>query len=448
MGAMNGWQYWHECIACGATFAPERFVYTCRECGGLLLVARDEEAVERRIGRGEQARSYFDHLRYGAARREYPNDSGVWLWRDLLLPGFPEQHIVSLKEGQTDLFEVPGWLGRELGLENLFIKMEGQAPSESFKDRGMPVAISDALRLQADYPDLGIKGIMCASTGDTSAAAAVYAAYVRDRLSSLVLVPDEKIADAQLFQAMAHGAVVRAVRHPDGFDACMKLIQEFTKNHPEMVLVNSRNDMRIVGQESIALEIVQDLEWHVPDVIAIPVGNGGNLSALLSSLLRARRLGLIERLPKVVAAQTAAADTLVRWHESGYQHYEPRRFRDTVASAMNINDPVSYPRVRKLYREFDIWFTRSQEEEIKDTWAQLMRAGANVCPQGAVAVHGLEQARKRGIMKPAATAVAVATASGLKFSEAGIAYHKGGGRLANPYVVVEGGLASLEQSLI
>jgi threonine synthase len=447
MGVMKGWLYWHKCIACGAEVAPERFVYTCPKCGGLLLVERDDVAVQQRIGRGKVARDHFDRLRFGAARREYPNDSGVWLWRDLTLPGFPDEHIVSLKEGQTDLFETPGWLGEELGLKNLFIKMEGQAPSESFKDRGMPVAISDALRLQQDYPELGISGISCASTGDTSAAAAVYSAYVRDRLSCLVLVPHDKIADAQLFQAMAHGARVRAVQHPDGFDGCMRLIGEFTAKHPELVLVNSKNDMRIVGQESIALEILQDLGWKIPDWIAIPVGNGGNLTAFLNSLLRARRFGLIEKLPGIIAAQTAAADTLARWQESDYQRYEPGEFKDTVASAMNINDPVSYPRIRKLMSEFEIVFTRTQESEIEDIWAQLMRAGANVCPQGAVAVHGAIQVAKRARVKPTDTVVAISTASGLKFSEAGIRYHKGGGQYANPYQVVEGGLAELEKSI-
>lgn len=407
---------------------------------------RDEDAVKQVIGTGKQARAHIDNLRFGSARKQYPNDSGVWLWREFLLPGFPEDAIVSLKEGQTDLFEVPGWLGKQLGLDKLFIKMEGQAPSESFKDRGMPVAISDALRLQRQYPALGIVGVSCASTGDTSAAAAIYSAYVRDHLSCLVLVPYEKIADAQLFQAMAHGAAVRAIKHPDGFDGCMRLIQEYSAKHPELVLVNSKNDMRIVGQESIGLEIVQDLGWQAPDWIAIPVGNGGNLTALLNGLLRAKQFGLIDRLPGIIAGQTAAADTLVRWQETGYKTYKPGRFKDTVASAMNINDPVSFPRIKKLYDQFDIHFYRSTEDDITDTWAQVMQGGANVCPQGAVAIHALLQARKAGIVKKTDTAVAISTASALKFTDAGIAYHKTHTAFANPYQIVKGELADLEAS--
>lgn len=408
---------------------------------------RDEDAVKKVVGTGAKARSYFDNIRFGSQRRAYPNDSGVWLWRHFLLPGFPEASIVSLKEGQTDLFEIPGWLGKNLGLKKLFIKMEGQGPSESFKDRGMPVAISDALRLQQTHPELGITGVSCASTGDTSAAAAIYSAYVRDRLKCLVLLPYEKIADSQLFQVLAHGAAVRAIQHPDGFDACMRLVAEFAAAHPEFVLVNSKNDMRIVGQETIALEIVQDLGWKAPDWVALPVGNGGNLTALMNSLLRAKAFGLIDRLPGIIAGQAAAADTLVKWQESKYTSYQPGSFKDTVASAMNINDPVSFPRIKKLRSHFNLHFYRSSETEIVDTWAQCLSGGANICPQGAVAVHAALQAREKGVVKSSDTMVAMSGASALKFTDAGIAYHKTKRPFANPYHVVVGGLADLEASL-
>ncbi|MDP3762548.1 MAG: threonine synthase, partial [bacterium] len=395
------------------------------------------------------AQNYFDNLRFGEARKIYPNDSGVWLFRDFILPDFPERAVISLKEGQTDLFEIPDWLQKEIGLQNLNIKMDGQAPSESFKDRGMPVAISDALRLQQDYPELGIKGISCASTGDTSAAAAVYSAYVRDKLRCLVLVPYQKISDPQLFQAMAHGAEVKAINHPNGFDGCMQLIQEFSAKHPELVLVNSKNDMRVAGQETIALEILQDLSWQAPDWIAIPVGNAGNIAALLNSLLRAKDFGLIDKLPGIIGAQTLSADTLVRWAESGFIKYEPGEFKDTVASAMNINNPVSFPRVKKLYDKFNIKFYRSEENEILKTWARFTRAGANICPQSAVALNALLKAREDGTVKEKDLIVSISTASSIKFAEAGIRHHKTGSRenFANPYEVVEGNLEALEKSL-
>ncbi|MDP3056901.1 MAG: threonine synthase [bacterium] len=446
---MTPFRYFHQCISCGKKFQPDRFLYTCPDCQGLLLVERDEEYIKNKIGIGKKAQGFFDSLRYGEARKIYPNDSGVWLWRDLLLPGFPEKNIISLKEGQTDLFEIPSWLKKEIGLENLYIKMEGQSPSESFKDRGMPVAISDALRLQEDYPDLKIKGISCASTGDTSASAAVYSAYVRDRLRCIVMVPNQKISDPQLFQAMAHGAEVKAINHPDGFDGCMTLIQQFTARHPELILVNSKNDMRIVGQESIGLEILQDLSWASPKWISVPVGNGGNLSALLQTLLRAKEFGLIPELPGIIAAQTGASDTLVRWAESDYQKYTPGIYQDTVASAMNINSPVSFPRIKKLYGAFNIKFFRSSEKEILKTWARFTRAGANICPQSAVALDAIRQAREEKIINEKDLVVSISTASAIKFAASGITHHKTGRKedFANPYEILKGNLEAIEKSL-
>jgi threonine synthase len=446
---MNTHYFWHRCVSCGEKHVPDKFLYTCPSCNGLLLVERDEDHIKRTLGSGKAIQSYFDNLRFGMDRKKYPNNSGVWLWREFILPGFPEDAIISLKEGQTDLFEIPDWMKKEVGLTNLYIKMEGQSPSESFKDRGMPVAVSDALRLQKENPTLGITGISCASTGDTSAAAAIYSAYRRDKLSCLVLLPYEKISDPQLFQAMAHGALVRAIKHPDGFDGCMKLIQEFTLQHPELVLVNSKNDMRIVGQESIALEIVQDLDWKAPDWISIPAGNGGNLTALLNSLLRAKEFGMIDRLPGIIVGQTTAADTLVRWQESQYQKYEPGEYKDTVASAMNINNPVSFPRLKTLYEKFNIHFYRVTEEQIQKTWSEYTRAGANICPQSAVALHAVHQAKEAGMVKPDDVIVSISTASSIKFAESGIAHHKNGTKedFANPYEIIEGNVKALEESL-
>ncbi len=446
---MNSYHFWHNCVLCGKDFPPDRFLYTCPSCGGLLLVVRDEKYIKETIGTGEKIKNHFDDLRFGKQRREYPNNSGVWLWREFILPGFSESAIISLQEGQTDLFEIPDWLKEEIGLNNLYIKLEGQSPSESFKDRGMPVAISDALRLQQEYPKLGIVGVSCASTGDTSAAAAIYSAYRRDKLTCLVLLPFEKISDPQLFQAMAHGAEVRAIKHPDGFDGCMKLIQEFTLKHPELVLVNSKNDMRIVGQETIGLEILQDLSWKAPDWISIPAGNGGNLTALLNSLVRAKEFGMIDRLPKIIVGQTAAADTLVRWQESEYEKYEPKEYKETIASAMNINDPVSFPRIKKLFTQFDIHFYRVSENDIQRTWAEFTRAGANICPQSAVVLNAVLQAKEAGLVKKEDVVVSISTASSIKFAEAGIVHHKNGKKedFVNPYLVIEGNVEALEKSL-
>lgn len=413
------------------------------------MVEQDEDWVDKNVGVGKRARFFFDHVRFGPERNKYPNGSGVFIWLPLLLPGFPKEFIISLREGFTDLFEIPDWLKRKLGLKNLFIKMEGQLPSESFKDRGMSVAISEALRLQQLYPHLKIRFVACASTGDTSASAAIYTAYVKDRLKCLVFLPYERISSGQLFQAVSHGATVLCIKHADGFDGCMKLIQEYCVRHPEIALVNSKNDLRIVGQETIALEICQDLCWRAPDWISIPCGNGGNLTALLTSLLRMKKRGMIKFLPGIIVAQTKGANTLVRWAKSNFKSYKPGVFQNTVATAMNIQNPVSFPRIKKLYKNFKIEFFDVSENDIQKTRALFMGAGANICPQSAVALDAVLQARAKRIIKEEDVVVSISTASGIKFTESGVEHHLKGKmeHLANPPKIVRGTIEDIEKAI-
>lgn len=442
-------RFWHKCINCNSIFQPDRFYYTCQKCKGLLLVHRDEDWINKKVGIGEQAQLFFDNIRFGRKRDEYPNGSGVFMWLPLILPDFPRKVVISLREGFTDLFEIPDWLKQKIGLKKLFIKMEGQLPSESFKDRGMSIATSEALRLQKYYPELGIKYVSCASTGDTSASAAIYSAYVRDRLRCIVFLPHEKISPGQLFQAMAHGAMVLSIKHPKGFDGCMDLIQEFCARHPEIVLVNSKNDLRIVGQETIALEICQDLHWKAPKWIIIPCGNGGNLTALLISLLRMRERKMIDCIPGIIVGQTKGANTLVRWSKSKFKEYEPGQAQNTVASAMNIQNPVSFPRIEKLYNKFNIEFFDVPEQDIQKTRALFMSAGANICPQTAVALNAVLQARENGVVGENDLAVAIGTASGIKFAESGIEHHLKGEAhdFANPSRVINGTIEDIENEI-
>lgn len=416
-----------QCIVCGTVYPTDRFTYTCTQpgCGGLLLVERDEDYIQSQIGHGKAARNYFDGIRWSPKARQYPTGSGVFLWKDLTLPGFPDEACLAMHEGITDLFEVPEWLRRELGIGPTYLKLEGQNPSGSFKDRGMSVAVSEVLRLQLNYPELGITGVCCASTGDTSAAAAAYAGYAHDRLECVILVPHNKISVAQLTQAMQFGAKVVAVDHPDGFDGCMRIIQEFSKEHTELVLVNSKNSFRVVGQETIGLELMQDLQWNLPEWIAIPVGNAGNLTALLVSLLRAKRHGLIDRLPGILVGQAEVCDTLVRWDAAGRkpEAYQPGKFRTSVASAANISDPVSFPRVAQLIQQFDAHFFSCTEDQIQDSQMGIARSGVDICPQTGISLSALFQAREKGLVKESDTTAVISTATGLKFAEASCAYH-------------------------
>lgn len=431
-------RYAMKCISCGKEMPHDRNYYTC-SCGSLLLPERDEDYIRRTIGCGQEARNHFDSIRYGKINKKYPYGSGVFMWMGYLLPGFPKKAVASLREGFTDLFEPPKWLKEKIGLKNLYVKMEGQNPSGSFKDRGMPVAISEARRLQLYHPELGIKSIACASTGDTSASAAVYAAYYRDKLSCVVFLPWDKISREQLAQAIMSGARVVAVKHKDGFDACMKLIKEYSAKHKEIVLVNSANAFRLVGQETIALEIFQDLRWKAPDWISIPAGNGGNLTALLMSCLRARDLGLIDCLPGIIVAQTKGANTLVRWARSGFKDYEPGVFKDSIASAMNIQDPVSFLRIKKLIKDFDIMFYDVEEEGIKNIRAIFNNGAVDICPQGAVALGAVSQARLQGKIKEKDIVVSISTASGLKFVESALDYHEQGYEFSNHCLIDDAG---------
>lgn len=441
--------YWQRCIECNTVLVPEKFYYTCPKCNSLLMVERDEEYIDKTVGKGKKAQSFFNDIRFGKGRHDYPNDSGVFMWLPHILPGFPIDSVVSLREGFTDLFEIPDWLKKKIGLKNLYIKMEGQLPSESFKDRGMSLAVSETLRLQKHFPNLGIKFVACASTGDTSASAAVYSAYVKDRLQCLVFLPYEQVSPEQLFQAMAHGANVLSIKHKDGFDGCMKLIQEYCSKHEEIVLLNSKNAFRIAGQESISLELCQDLDWNVPDWISIPCGNGGNLTALLMSLLRMKKRGLIEKLPGILVAQTKGANTMVRWAESGFRNYKPGSFVDSIATAMNIQAPVSFPRIQKMYKQFDMHFYDVAEKDIHETRALFMGAGANICPQSAVALHGVIQAREDKVVKEKDVVVSISTASGIKFAKSGMEFHMSAKSvLANRPKVIVGNLAAIEKALV
>jgi len=441
--------YWQRCIECNKVLPADNFFYICPQCGNLLLVERDEEYIDKIIGKGKKAQRYFDSIRFGKKRREYPNESGVFMWLPHIMPGFPKKEAVSLKEGFTDLFEIPDWLKKKIGLNKLFIKMEGQLPSESFKDRGMSVAISEALRLQKCNPKLNIRFVACASTGDTSASAAIYSAYVRDRLKCIVFLPHGKVSTEQLFQVMAHGASILSIKHPQGFDGCMSLIQQFCQKNQSMVLLNSKNAFRVAGQETIALEICHDLDWKAPNWISVPCGNGGNLTALLISLLRMKKRGLINSLPGIIVAQTKGANTLVRWSKSNFRKYSPGTFKDTVASAMNIQNPVSFPRIKTLYEKFKMQFFDADEEEINKTRALFTSAGANICPQTAVALNAVLKARESNIIKENDLVVTIGTASGIKFTKSGVNFHTHGSKkdLANPPQVINGTLKSIEKTL-
>jgi threonine synthase len=339
--------------------------------------------------------------------------------------------VVYLGEGHTPVVAVPPHFASGFGLE-VFIKHDGLNPSASFKDRGMAAALSYLNHLRRTR---GLKEVLavCASTGDTSAAAALYAAALGPAVKSAVLLPRGKVTPAQLGQPLGAGA--RVIELPGVFDDCMKVVERLSERY-EVALLNSKNPWRVLGQESYAFEAAQAFDYEMGGLaLFLPVGNAGNLTALLSGLLKLRRYGVIEGLPKVGAVQSIQADPVFRYFsQSGPDRvYAPVTVRPSVAQAAMIGDPVSFPRVVRLAEEYralageDRFFVvQVTESEIMEHMIRANRAGLTVCTQGGEALAGLAAAVRLGLVRPGERALVDSTAHALKFADFQAAYWAGG----------------------
>lgn len=407
-----------RCVSCGTSSPIEAIRTSCDACGALLDVIPDLAAFGRT---GASWRALFDARRAAPASPDTPfSQSGVWRFREHVFPVLAEEEIVSKPEGATRLY--PGReLGERLGLTRLYIKHEGENPTLSFKDRGMTVGVSWARHL-------GIEEVACASTGDTSAALAAYAAEVPG-MRAIVLVPDAKITGEQLSQALQYGAVTIGL--DTDFDGCMRVVAELTSRRP-IYLLNSKNPVRIEGQKSIGWEAIQDLSWEVPDWFVVPVGNAGNLSAIGKGLREWLDLGVIDKKPRLAGIQAAAADPFFQSYEAGFARRVTRTAGETAASAIRIGAPVSHPKAEREIRHFDGVVARVTETELLDAFALANRHGVAICPNSAVALAGAAKLRQEGVIQAHESVVVVATAHALKFSGAATAYHEEGGRYANP----------------
>ena len=408
-----------RCVACAATYPIETVRFSCDACGGLLDVLPDLRAFGRS---GSEWRDLFDRRRATLPNASTPprDISGVWRYREHVFPPLSVEKIVSKPEGNTRLYAAKE-LGARLGLSHLHVKHEGENPTLSFKDRGMTVGVSWANQL-------GLRDVACASTGDTSAALAAYAAEVPG-MRSVVLLPDAKITGEQLSQALQYGAVTLGL--DTDFDGCMKIVAELTKRRP-IYLLNSMNPVRIEGQKSIGWEAIHDLGWHVPDWFVVPVGNAGNLSAIGKGLREWLDLGVIDRKPRLAGIQAAAADPFFQSYETGFTQRITRVAGETAASAIRIGAPVSHPKAEREIRFFDGVVARVTEDELLDAGALANRCGLAICPNSAVALAGAAKLRAEGVIKQDETVVVIATAHALKFSGSAMAYHQGTGRFANP----------------
>jgi len=401
-----------RCIAgCPTPISLNERVYRCPSCNDLLEVSHDTQALQ-----GKNAQAWKDLFAQRRSDVRYPNSSGVWSKREWIAPHIREENIVSLSEGNSPLQHIPRY-GRTMGLENLWIKQCGLSHTGSFKDLGMTVLVSHVAQLVAD--GVNIPAIACASTGDTSAALSAYAAAAG--LQSAVILPKGKITTAQLVQPLANGALVLAV--DTDFDGCMELVAELASKDG-VYLANSMNSMRLEGQKTVAIEIVEQLGWHVPDWVVIPGGNLGNVSALAAGFKMLTDMGLITKQPRICVAQAAHANPLYQSFQNGFASFSPIVAKDTAASAIRIGNPVSRDKAITALQRHEGVVTQATEQALADACARADRAGLFTCPHTGVALAAVESLVADGTIGKDQEVVVVSTASGLKFSEFKTQYHE------------------------
>jgi threonine synthase len=375
---------------------------------------------------------------------EWPYGSGVWGKKEWVSPELDEENIVSMYEGQTNCFWAERF-GEEIKTPDLWIKLCGNSHTGSFKDLGMTVLVSVVRQMIRD--GRSIRAIACASTGDTSAALAAYGAAAG--IPTVILLPRGKVSTAQLVQPIANGASVFAL--DTDFDGCMHIVKELTAD-PTIYLANSMNSLRIEGQKTVAIEIVQQFDWEVPDWIVIPVGNLGNVSALGAGFLMMKELGLIDRLPRLACAQSDRANPLYRSFMTGYREFKPVKAQKTLASAIQIGDPVSYERAVKVLQAFDGIVEQASEDELASAAARADRTGMFSGPQTGVALAVLKKLIERKEISSHDRVVVISTANGLKFTDFKVGYHgstleKVDSRYANPPVELPAELQAVNEAI-
>ncbi|MDQ3514779.1 MAG: threonine synthase [Chloroflexota bacterium] len=387
-----------HCMECGTAVAGDTAVGVCPACGGLLDVTLDlpDRIDPAAIGQGLPA---------AIAR------SGVWRYRDLL-PALPDAAIVTRQEGNTPLY----WddrLSAYAGLTGAFgVKHEGHNPTASFKDRGMTVGVSHARATGASI-------VACASTGNTSASLASYAAAAG--IPALVIIPEGKISGGKLAQTIAYGAKV--VQVEGDFDLALTLLRELTTKH-DVYLCNSVNPFRLEGQKTIVFELMEQLGWRVPDVIALPGGNLGNTGAFGKALGELLRVGLINRLPQLAIIQAVGASPFAAYHAGGWTAYAPMA-AETIATAIKIGDPASTARARRSVELTRGLVTTVTDDEIMDAKAAIDRTGIGCEPASAASLAGTRRLVAEGHIATNATVVGILTGHVLKDADAVVAYHLG-----------------------
>jgi len=377
---------YQACIACGEKYGADEIVYSCKRCGDLLEVKYD-----------------FDRLGTKLKKSNWQSlPLSVWRYKDFMPIRDPSK-IVSLNEGGTGLHSCQR-LANLLEIKHLYVKNEGENPTGSFKDRGMTVGITKAL-------ELNMKTVICASTGNTSASLAAYAA--KAGLQCIVLIPSGKIAHGKLAQAMVYGAKVVQIR--GDFDQALEMVLELSEKHREVYLLNSINPYRLEGQKSLAYEICDQMNKNPPDRVVLPVGNAGNISAIWKGFTEFHKLGLIDKLPKMTGIQAEGAAPIARAIKNGKDEIVPIDKPETIATAIRIGAPVSWKKAIRAIRESGGTAETVTDKEILGAQKMLARSeGLFVEPASASSIAGLKKLFEAGKIDEDEVMVCVTTGHGLK----------------------------------
>lgn len=390
-----------QCINCGKQYPINEVIYECTECGGLLDVVHDYASLETPI-----TRQLFDD-RLGSLDKPY--NSGVWRFKELIYPDVPDELIVSRPEGNTNLYHVPN-LAEWAGVDELYLKHEGENPTGSFKDRGMTAGVT-----QANV--LGMERVACASTGNTSSSLASYAATAG--IEGVIFLQNKQIALGKLAQGIAYGATCLQINAD--FDRNLELVREVSERLGIYVL-NSVNPFRLEGQKSIIFEAIQQLRWQVPDWIVVPGGNLGNSSAFGKALFELHQLGLIDRIPRLAIIQAHGANPLYRYFSGGYGEFEPVK-ADTIATAIKIGNPVNREKAVRTMEWTGGVVEEVYDQQIMDAKSLVDSTGIGCEPASACSLAGTKKLVEKGIIRPGDTVVGVLTGHVLKDPDATIGYH-------------------------
>jgi threonine synthase len=407
----------YQCLGCGAEFGIDRLFYTCPDCRNVLLI-QDRRFDRLKKISGGMWRRILDYRKMVTL----PQLKGIYRYHEFLGPVLPLDDILYLGEGHTPMIQACSALQQKVGL-SFYFKNDGQNPSASFKDRGMASALSYINFMIRSGKTEDVLAI-CASTGDTSAAASLYAAYLHPHIKSAVLLPHRKVTPQQLSQPLGNGASVFEI--PGVFDDCMKIVEKLSETY-NVALLNSKNAWRILGQESYSYEIAQDMAYEMDHVtVVVPIGNAGNITAVLNGFIKFFQTGIIGSLPRIIGVQSEHADPVYQYYreeDPAERRFRPVAAKPSVAQAAMIGNPVSMPRVIHLVEHYDrlsgqrnVFFVQVTEQAIIDWQLTANRHGHIVCPHGGETLAGLVAALDAGIVRADDTAVLDSTAHALKFS--------------------------------